>query len=117
VTTTHVRSGALSPNEFHVLLVLADKPLYGYAIQKAVEHESGGAVNPEIGSLYRILARLMVVDLVRETVPPADASPDGRGRPRQYYQLTKKGTRVLAAELERLRVALELARDRKLVTD
>ena len=108
---------ALSPNEFHVLLTLADGPLYGYAILKAVEAESRGAVTPEIGSLYRILARLMANGHVREAPPPADATPDGRGRPRQYYELTTDGTKVLTAELERFRGALEIARHRHLVTD
>ena len=53
------RTPPLSATDYHVLMVLTEEDLYGYAIMKAVEQESGGAVSPEIGSLYRILARLM----------------------------------------------------------
>lgn len=42
-----------------VLLVLSKGDLYGYAIMKAVEAQSGGILSPEIGSLYRVLARLV----------------------------------------------------------
>lgn len=108
---------ALSPNDFHVMLVLAEGPLYGYAIMKAVEKESGGSVAPEIGSLYRILSRLMQLGLVSETGSPPNAEPDGRGRPRRYYALTGRGREVLAAEAARLRGALEIARDRKVLVD
>ena len=45
---------ALSATDFHVLLVLAERDLYGYALLQAVEAESGGAVSPDIGSLYRV---------------------------------------------------------------
>lgn len=111
------RPSALSPNEFHVLLVLAGGPLYGYAIQKAVEVESGGSVKPEIGSLYRILARLMAEGCVAESAPPSDAIADGRGRPRQYYRITGSGKEILAGEVERLRAALAIAQRRHLATD
>lgn len=108
---------ALSPNEFHVLLVLAAGPLYGYAIQKAVEAESSGSVKPEIGSLYRILARLMAEGCVAESAPPPDAIRDGRGRPRQYYRITGSGKKILAADVERLRSAIAIAQSRHLATD
>jgi PadR family transcriptional regulator len=111
------QSNALSPNDFHVMLVLADGPLYGYAIMKAVEEESGGSVTPEVGSLYRILSRLMHLGFVSETGQPADADPDGRGRPRRYYALTARGREALAAEAARLRAALQIARDRKVLVD
>jgi DNA-binding PadR family transcriptional regulator len=54
----------LGPTEFQVLLVLLDGARYGYAIMKAVEEESGGRIAPEIGSLYRLLTRLMSQELV-----------------------------------------------------
>ena len=37
---------ALSATDFQVLLVLAAGDLYGYAILKAMEEDSGGAVRP-----------------------------------------------------------------------
>ena len=48
----------LSPTDFHLLLVLSERESYGYELMKAMEAESGGVIAPEIGSLYRMLARL-----------------------------------------------------------
>jgi PadR family transcriptional regulator PadR len=103
---------ALSPTDFHVLLVLAGSDLYGYAILKAVSEESAGRVKPEIGSLYRVLARLMSLGYVVEIDPPADAPEIHRGRPRRYYRITPPGRELLASEAKRLETALRLARKR-----
>jgi DNA-binding PadR family transcriptional regulator len=105
---------ALSPTDFHVLLVLAEQELYGYAILQAVQAESQGAVSPEIGSLYRVLARLVSEGLVEEVEPPADAPDANRGRPRRYYGLTKAGREVARAEVGRLEHVLHLASRRAL---
>lgn len=105
-------SEALSPTDFHVLLVLAGSDLYGYAILKSVKAESGGSVRPEIGSLYRVLARLMGLGLVDEIDPPRDAPSMHRGRARRYYRITPAGRKALAAETKRLESALRLARKR-----
>jgi PadR family transcriptional regulator len=106
----------LSPLDFHVLLVLAAGTLYGYAIQKAVAAESGGVVRPEIGSLYRVLARLMSIGLVEEAPSPASAPAVHRGRSRRYYRLTRDGKAALEAEARRLDGALAIARERALLT-
>lgn len=104
-----------SATEFHVLLVLSRGALYGYAIMKAVEDESGGRVRPEIGSLYRVLSRLMTRGLVEETGAPADAREPHPGRDRKFYRLTARGRAVARAEASRLREVLEIARLRKLL--
>lgn len=106
----------LRPTDFHVLLVLAGGNLYGYAIQKAVEEESGGSLRPEIGSLYRVLTRLMAEGLVDEVEPPADAPHWHRGQPRRYYRLTKKGRNALEADARRLEEVLDIARRRRILT-
>lgn len=100
----------LSPTDFHVLLVLASEDLYGYAIQKAVADESGGSVRPEIGSLYRVLGRLMSLGMVEETQAPDGAPESHRGRPRRYYMLTARGREALEADARRLEGALQIAR-------
>lgn len=99
----------LSPVEFHVLLVLASEDLYGYAIQKAIAEESGGVVSPEIGSLYRVLARLMSAGLVSESTRQESGGP---GRPRKYYGITAMGREALGGESVRLERALALYRER-----
>ena len=108
----------LSATDFHVLLVLAEKPLWGYAIMRAVEDESGGMIRPDVGSLYRILARLMESGLLEETPAPREA--DGaahRGRPRRYYRITLAGLRAVRSEALRLAGVLEVARSRSLLPE
>ncbi len=111
------RAHPLTATDFHVLMVLAEEDLYGYAIMKAVERESAGAVSPEIGSLYRILARLVSKGFVDEADAPADASVEHRGRPRRYYRLTDAGRLAVIRESQRLRDVLELARERSLLPE
>lgn len=106
-------STALSPTDFHVLLALAAGDRYGYAILKAIEQESLGAVRPQIGSLYRVIARLLSSGLVRETTPKHH-DDDHPGRPRRYYGLTAAGRRALQGEADRLHNALALAESRQI---
>src|SRR5688572_30699997 len=93
----------MSALDFHVLLVLASEDLYGYAIMKAVEEHSRGAVCPEIGSLYRVLARLMSAGLVDELESSEEEEGAHRGRPRRYYRITRAGRASLDVEAQRLR--------------
>jgi len=101
----------LSPLEFHVLLILAPEQLYGYAIKKGVEEQSQGVISPEIGSLYRALARLMERGWVEESQdPPGEEGPQ-RGKPRKYYSITSEGLAAATAETRRLKVVLQAAED------
>ena len=100
-------SEPLSALDFHVLLVLAEEDLYGYAIMKAVESHSSGSVSPEIGSLYRVLGRLMSWGMVDELGSDPD-EPLHRGRPRRYYRITPRGRTALRAEATRLRQVLSI---------
>lgn len=100
--------GPLKPADFHVLLALAPAPLHGYAIMKAVERESGGEVRLEIGSLYRLLARMLASGAIEE------AGGDER---RRVYRLSRLGRRVLKAEAVRLSVLVEKFRERKLLPE
>lgn len=103
--------GPLSAIEYHVLLALADSALYGYALKQAVVEESGGALTPRAGSLYRILARLMGRGLVVEVEPEAPAEPHP-GLERKYYALTDRGRKALGREAARLRDASLMAQRR-----
>lgn len=98
----------LNALEYHVLLALAGRALYGYALKEAVAEESGGAVAPRAGSLYRVLARLMTRGLVREAEGAASDEPHP-GLERRYYALTPEGRGVLRAESARLHEAAALA--------
>lgn len=102
----------LSALEFHVLLALADGPLYGYALQRAVVAESHGNVAPRAGSLYRVLARLMTWGYARETKARASADEPHPGLDRKYYALTAAGSKAVRQEARRLRRAADLAKRR-----
>jgi DNA-binding PadR family transcriptional regulator len=98
----------VNPLDYHVLLAMAEGPLWGYAIKEAIESESAGALAPRAGTLYRVLARLISSGLVAE-VEPSEPAPPHPGRARKYYALTPEGRAALAAEARRLRDASALA--------
>lgn len=116
-TDEAVAPNPLSAIEFHVLMVLSEAASYGYAIMKAVAAHSGGAVRPEIGSLYRVLSRLMELGWVAEVPAPAGARRGKRGLPRRYYALTQEGRAVALTEARRLAQMVELARERDLLPE
>jgi len=93
----------LKPADFHILLALAQGPRHGYGIMKEVDRESGGAVRLEIGSLYRLLARMLETGLIE------DADGDER---RRFYRISRAGRRALKTEGERLAGLVDLIRAR-----
>lgn len=103
--------GGMSTLEYHVLLAMAEGPLYGYAIKEAVESESEGTVTPRAGSLYRVIARLVSHGLVRQAKPTDDVEPHP-GRERKYYALTSEGRSALRDEARRMKGAARLAEKR-----
>ena len=107
----HPHESGLSTLDYHVLLAMANRPLYGYGIKQRVESDSVGGLAPRAGSLYRVLARLMASGLVREADPPEEVSPHP-GLARKYYGLTPAGRRALAAEAGRWKSAAALAQKR-----
>lgn len=99
----------MKPADFHILLALAAGPLHGYGIMKDVERDTGGEVTLEIGSLYRLLARLATEGLIDDV-----AGPDER---RRYYRITAAGRRALKSEAARLANVVTLVRARKLLPE
>ena len=109
--TAHPEGLPLSALDLQVLLVLAREDLYGYAIMKEVETRTDGLLSPEIGSLYRVLGRLMDMGWVEEASPPPGAREGGRGKPRRYYRITEPGLGVVRAEIRRMEDVLRQARE------
>ena len=101
-------SRPLKPADFHILLALAGGPRHGYGIMREVERESDGGVRLEIGSLYRLLGRLLEAGLIE------DADGDER---RRYYRISRLGRRVLKTEAERLVGLIDLVRARRLLPE
>ena len=97
----------LSPGDFQLLLALSQGPLHGYGIMKAVDETSRSRVSIEIGSIYRIVARLVTAGLIAEDQAAGDVVHAGKAR--RTYRLTGLGLAVLRAEAQRLRDAVSLA--------
>jgi DNA-binding PadR family transcriptional regulator len=105
----------LASHDFQVLLSLAAQPSHAYGLARAVEDagaDSPGSVRLELGSLYRILARLTTAGVIEEFDPPRTGGHDAK---RRYYRLTPFGRRVAEAEAERLQAVLGVARRRRLL--
>ena len=84
----------LAPRDLLVLAVLAEGPLHGYGIIKAVETRSDSGVLLDPANLYRVLRRMSGLGWIRQT-----SQGDSR---RRIYEVTRAGRAVLAAELARL---------------
>jgi DNA-binding PadR family transcriptional regulator len=94
----------LTPLDFQVLALLATRELHGYGIVQAAESAFAGQPALDIGSLYRIISRMLGDRLIREVRPPSDAPTDQRVR--RYYQATELGRAVVRAEANRLQALL-----------
>lgn len=101
----------LTPLSIAILLVLADGPLHGYGLIKALEVETDGRIVPAAGTLYAALERMVAERLIEETTAPPALEADQR---RRYYALTAFGRDVARAELRRLSALLALGSAKRL---
>lgn len=92
----------LAPRDLLILAVLAEGPLHGYGIIKAVEARSSSGVLLDPANLYRVLRRMRALGWIREE--------DDSEERRRTHRLTKEGRAILAAELCRLERLLAQAR-------
>lgn len=98
-------------SELVVLSVLAEAPLYGYAIAKRVASRSEDELRLTPGVLYPLLKKLERAGLVTatwETIRSERAGEDSDGRRRKWYRLSAKGRRRLSqhADAQRRRQRL-----------
>jgi DNA-binding PadR family transcriptional regulator len=100
----------LTPAVFHLLLALADGPLHGYAIAKAVAEHTSEAIQLGPGTLYGTLTRMADAGLVRELARPS--KEDDR---RRRYELTPLGRAAAKAEARRLSELVSVARAKSLI--
>lgn len=103
----------LTPAVFHILLALSSGDRHGYGIMKQVEADSLGKVNMGAGTLYGSLKRMLEAGLVKESDRRIDPAMDDQRR--IYYKITGAGEKALAAELERYRHLVSLARELRLL--
>lgn len=82
-----------------VLSVLADGPLYGYAITKQVAAKSNGSIRLTAGVLYPLLHEMEQSGLLLsswETIQAPGNDDEEKGRKRKWYRLSAKGKKRLS---------------------
>ena len=102
----------LTPAVLHILLALSTQERHGYGIMKQVESDSQGKVKMGPGTLYGSLGRMIDARLIRESDKNVDPKMDDERR--VYYRITALGQKSLAAELERYRQVVAVAREKRL---
>ena len=102
----------LTPAVLHILLALSVEERHGYGIMKQVEADSQEKVKMGPGTLYGSLGRMIEAGLIRESDKKIDPELDDERR--VYYKITAPGHEALAAELERYREVVAVARRKKL---
>jgi DNA-binding PadR family transcriptional regulator len=101
----------LKPNSFHILLSLSEQEQHGYGIMQDVLERTHGKVRLWPTTLYGTIRKLIDAGLVEESDErPAPEVDDAR---RRYYRLTSLGSRVLAAESQRLEELVGLLRSKR----
>jgi DNA-binding PadR family transcriptional regulator len=111
--TDKFRGGQLRPVEFHILLSLASGERHGYGIIRDIQTRGDTAV-PDVGTMYRALARMVEQRLIEAAArrPAADADDERRN----YYRITDKGLQLARAEARRLEMLTRAARIGGLLT-
>jgi DNA-binding PadR family transcriptional regulator len=98
---------SLRPVEFHILLSLAAGERHGYGIIQDIQ-ERGDTPVPDVGTMYRALARMVESGLIQAAA--RRAAPDAGDERRHYYRITDAGRRVASAEARRLEALTQAAR-------
>lgn len=76
-----------------ILAVLSEEELYGYEIAARIRERSGAFIDPGEGWLYPALHKLELEGALEASWRKSDIGPN-----RRYYRLTRKGSRMLAAQ-------------------
>lgn len=105
--------GPLTPAVLHILLALSTEERHGYGIMKQVESESQGKVKMGPGTLYGSVRRMIEAGLICESDRKIDPKLDDERR--VYYTITALGRKTLAAELQRYREVVAVARRKSLL--
>ena len=102
----------LRPVDLQILLVLMVTDLHGYGLMKEVERQSGGRVTVEVGSLYRVIKRLLANELIEEA---GGAPEESNAKRRRNYRISTLGRQTARAEADRLVGVIEMAQQRQLL--
>jgi len=110
--TNNKANAPLTPAVLHILLALSTQDRHGYGIMKQVKVDSRGKINMGPGTLYGSIGRMIKAGLIRESGKKIDPEMDDERR--VYYQITSLGQKALAAELERYRRVVAVAKQKRL---
>ena len=77
-----------------LLLLLAERPMYGYEIIKELEKKFSGYWKPKTGTIYPALEKLEKTKSVTSKVEFRDKTPD-----RKHYAITEKGQNELTESM------------------
>ena len=102
----------LTPAVLHILLALCTQDRHGYGIMKQVKVDSQGKIKMGPGTLYGSIGRMIEAGLIRESDKKIDPEMDDERR--IYYKITGLGQKALAAELERYRRVVAVAKQKRL---
>jgi len=81
-----LKSMRISAVQLWLLLLLSDRPMYGYEIIRELERRFSGYWQPKTGTIYPALEKLEENNLVTGQVEFRDHGPD-----RKHYAITPKG--------------------------
>lgn len=98
----------LTPAVLHILLALSRQERHGYGIMKQVELDSQNKVKMGPGTLYGSIGRMLEAGLICESDKKVDPQLDDERR--VYYKITPRGQEALAAELQRYREVVRIAK-------
>lgn len=103
-----IPTSPLTEATFFILLSLSPSPKHGYAIMKEVKELSNGRIKFSTGTLYGAIKRLLEQGWIKRV---ADPEPNLTERERKAYMLTDKGSKVISAEVERLKSLIKTAQE------
>ena len=102
----------LTPAVLHILLAVSTQERHGYGIMKQVQADSQEKVKMGPGTLYGSIGRMIKAGLIRESEKKIDPEMDDERR--VYYKITGLGKKALAAELDRYREVIAVAKEKRL---
>jgi DNA-binding PadR family transcriptional regulator len=98
----------LKPQWFHILLALADEAQHGSGIVRSVLDQTDGKLRLWPATLYGSLEELAQLGWIEELTGP-DERPEGESEKKRFFRITHEGSRVLAAEADRLQLLAQTA--------
>lgn len=99
--------------EFHILLSLAAGERHGYGIIQDIQTRGEASV-PDVGTMYRALARMVESKWIEPAARKRAAEADDERR--NYYRITDLGLQVARVEARRLEALTRAARIGGLLT-